>query len=269
MTAKSILNVTSRKKQDNMLSFSNATSAGNNQAVAAGGLFVNGLTTYGMCVFSPTARALITGGNTNLGVDPCDRTSSTCFIRGFKENLRIQTSTPLPWIWRRLVFTSKSNVFNTQVAADTATPKFSPYSDTSVGMGRLWLNLQATGATATIATMNAVIFRGTLNQDWNDVITAKVDTSRITVMSDVTRTIRTGNSNGHFSERKLWYPMNKNIVYDDDESGAAVTTSYYSTTSKAGMGDVYIVDYLVPGVGGAAGDLINLNSTATLYWHEK
>ncbi len=42
MSKRRILNVTSRKKQDNMLSFSTTSNTGANQAVAAGGLFVNG-----------------------------------------------------------------------------------------------------------------------------------------------------------------------------------------------------------------------------------
>lgn len=269
MSVKRLLNVTSRKKQDNMLSFSNATSAGNNQAVAIGGLFVNGTTPYGMCVYSPTARSMYTASQQNTVIDKADRTAQTCFIRGFAENLRIQTSSPLPWIWRRIVFTCKSTIFTTQNASDTATPKFSPFIDTSVGMGRLWLNLQATGATVTIGQMNTVLFKGTINQDWNDVITAKVDNSRVTLMSDRTCTIRTANSNGHFSERKLWYPCNKNLVYDDDEAGAGETTVYYSTQAKPGMGDMFIADYFVPGVGGTTTDIININSTATMYWHEK
>lgn len=252
-----------------MLSFSNATTAGNNQAVAAGSLYVNGTSPYAMCMYSPTCRALVTGGATNLAVDSCDRTASTCYMRGYKENVRIQTSSPLPWLWRRIVFSSKGNTWSQQDPNDTSTPKYSPYSDTSIGMARLWLNLQATGATNTMKNFQTVLFRGTINQDWNDVITAKVDTARISVMSDTTIPIRTGNNSGHFSERKLWYPINKNIVYDDDESGAAETTSYYSTDSKAGLGDVYIADFFVPGVGGTTSDLINVNATATLYWHEK
>ncbi|AWU66517.1 capsid protein [Bark beetle-associated genomovirus 4] len=269
MSRRSILNVTSRKKQDNMLSWSNKNNAGNNQAVATGGLYVNGLAGYSMCVFCPTARSLTTASATNLLVDQADRTSTTCFMRGYKENLRIQTSSPLPWLWRRIVFATKGPTFYVSSAADTPTIKFTPYSDTSVGMARLWFDLQYNSSPATVKAMNTIIFKGNQDQDWNDVITAKVDPSRITVMSDRTCAIKTTNSNGHFSERKLWYPMNKNLVYDDDEAGAAVASSYYSTDAKPGMGDVYVVDYVVPGVGGATSDIINFNATATLYWHEK
>lgn len=269
MSTRAVLNKTSRKKQDNMLSFSNTNGSGISQAVGAGSLFVNGSTGYAMSVFCPTARSLVTGGTTNQVVDPCDRTSTTCFMRGFKENVRVQTSTPLPWLWRRITFTSKGPTFFSAVNDAAPTNTVQPYSDTSIGMSRKWFNLQVNNSPNTVAAYNSVIFKGRVDYDWNDVITAKVDTTRITVKSDVTRRITTGNSSGHFSERKLWYPMNTNLVYDDDESGSSVTTNYVSTDAKAGMGDYFIVDYLVPGVGGGTGDIININSTATLYWHEK
>lgn len=271
MSKKRILNVTSTKKQDNMLSFSTTSASGANQAPAAGGLYVNATASSAMSVFCPTARSLVTAGTTNLAVDVSDRTSMTCFIRGYRENLRIQTSSPLPWLWRRILFTSKGTYpFALQSISDTAQyVKYAPYADTSVGMTRLWFNLSNDNIPNTLANIQSVLFRGVLNQDWNDVITAKVDTSRVTVMSDRCTTIKTGNANGHFSDRKLWYPINKNLVYDDDESGAAVTTSYTSTDAKPGMGDLYIADFLVPGIGGSASDIISLNCTATLYWHEK
>jgi len=270
MSRKGILNVTSRKKQDNMLSFANTNSSGASvSAVAVGGLYVNGTTPYAMTVFCPTARSLTTGGATNLLVDQADRTSTTCYIRGYRENLRIQTSSPLPWLWRRIVFTTKGPTFYLGSTADTPTIKFTPYADTSIGMSRLWFNLQVNNSPATIKQMNTIIFKGQQDQDWNDVITAKVDPSRISVMSDRTVPIKTGNSNGHFSERKLWYPVNKNLVYDDDESGAAVASTYYSTDAKPGMGDMYVVDYISPGVGATGSDVINFNATATMYWHEK
>lgn len=275
MSRKSILNVTSKKKQDNMLSFANTASNGTSATVAAGGLYVAGVTSgatasYGMSVFCPTARSLVTAGATNLAVDSADRTATTCFMRGYKENLRIQTSSPLPWLWRRIVFSTKGSTFSTTSTGDTSPgQKFIPFSDTSIGMARLWFNLSVNNMANTLGAYNGVIFRGSVNQDWNDVITAKVDTTRISVMSDRTVCIKTGNASGHFSDRKLWYGMNKNIVYDDDETGAAETTSYYSTDARPGMGDVYIVDYVVPGVGAAASDIINFQCTSTLYWHEK
>lgn len=269
MTKRRILNTTSRKKLDNMLSFSNTNGAGASQAVATGSLYVSGSTGYAMSVFCPTARSLTTSGTANLLQDPADRTLSTCYMRGYKENLRIQTSSPLPWLWRRICFTTKGPTFQGVYGDGAPTQLYQPYSDTTVGMARKWFNLQVNNTPNTVAYFNAVIFKGNVNFDWNDVITAKVDTSRITVMSDVTRKITSSNNAGHFSERKLWYPMNKNLVYDDDEVGGKAQPAYFSTDARGGMGDYYVVDYVAPGIGGSASDVINLNCTASLYWHER
>ncbi|AJD07466.1 putative capsid protein [Odonata associated gemycircularvirus 2] len=275
MSSKRILNLTSKKKQDNMLSFSNTASDGTPTTVAQGSLYVAGVqsgatSNYGMSIFCPTARSLVTAG------PPISRWMSQTeppphvTLRGYKENLRIQTSSSQPWLWRRIVFNTKGPTFSSTSVGDTATrQKYSPFSDTSIGMARLWFNTSVNAMSATQSLFQTVMFKGAINQDWSDPITAKVDTSRITVMSDRTQTIKTQNSNGHFSERKLWYPMNKNLVYDDDEAGAAEVPAYYSTDAKPGMGDVYIVDFVMPSVGATASDIINFNCTSTLYWHEK
>lgn len=253
-----------------MLSFSNTTTSGASQPVAVGSYYNAASAGYGFSIFCPTARSMVTAGTSNTVTDSADRTSQTCFMRGYKENLRIQTSSPLPWIWRRIVFTSKGPTFNRLLSLEySPAQNFNPYSDTSVGMARLWFNMQVNTSPLTVANMFSIIFKGAVNQDWNDVTTAPVDQSRITVLSDKTQTIKTGNSNGYFQEKKLYYPFNKNIVYDDDEAGATTTTSYYSTDAKAGMGDVYIVDFTVPGIGGTSSDIISINANSTLYWHEK
>lgn len=253
-----------------MLSFSNTDGSGASQLVKAGGLTVNGSTGYAMSLFSPTARSLATAGTTNGITDSADRTSQICYMRGYKENLRIQSNSGLPWLWRRICFTYKGPIFSRLLTTDSAPVQtFSPYVDTSIGMSRQWFNLQVNNSTNSVENWNGIIFKGARGLDWTDVMTAKVDPTRITVKSDITRKCLSGNGNGHFSERKLWYSMNKNLVYDDDEIGAQETTSYFSTDAKAGMGDYYVVDYVVPGLGGSASDVINISCTATLYWHEK
>lgn len=272
MSKKRILNVTSRKKQDTMLSFSNTGGTGNSVTVGQGSLYVNGSTGFAMSVFCPTARSLATAGATNQVTDTNDRTSVTCYMRGYKEDVRVQTNSPAPWLWRRVCFTYKGDDFLEGVPNNNATAfvqNYLPYSDTSIGMARKWFNLQVNNMPETVTAFNAIIFKGRQGFDWNDIITAKVDNTRITVKSDHVRRITTGNNAGHFSERKLWYPMNSNLVYDDDEVGGQMETSYTSVDAKAGMGDYYIVDYIVPGVAATSSDLININCTASLYWHEK
>jgi hypothetical protein len=117
--------------------------------------------------------------------------------------------------------------------------------------------------------MWGLLYKGLAGKDWDDLIVAPVDTSRISVKFDKTWTIQSGNSNGVVRERKLWHPMNKNIVYDDDENGDVEQASYFSVDSKAGMGDYYVVDIIQPGTGATSSDLLQISTNSTLYWHEK
>jgi len=111
--------------------------------------------------------------------------------------------------------------------------------------------------------------KGRKSIDWSDPIIAPLDTSRITVKYDKTITSKSGNDRGTVREFKLWHPMNKNLVYGDDEAGDNMTTVFRSVTSKAGMGDYYVMDVITPGSGAVTSDQLLLQSNSTLYWHEK
>lgn len=277
MTKKRILNVTSRKKQDNMLSTSNTSPAtGGTRPVAIGSFVVPGNTFngYSFSIWCATARDFSTGQDgANLVIDKADRTATTCYMRGLREVIRIQSNSPLPWVWRRICFTTKSPLFQVTLSTDT-TPNvpYIPWYDTStnnIGMTRQWFNFANNNTPKTQAFFNGYIFQGTEGSDWNNILNAKTDSTRIKVWSDTQIPLHTGNQSGYFKSHKRWYPMNKNLVYDDDENGAAELSSYTSTTAKPGMGDYYIIDIVVPGLGAAGTDLISFDSQATLYWHEK
>ena len=141
--------------------------------------------------------------------------------------------------------------------------------DTSNGIERLFLNAAVNNQVPTTAAQFDLLFKGTENQDWNDPIIAPVDTARVDLKFDKTWTLQSGNNNGIVRERKLWHPMNKNIVYNEDEIGETEGTSYYSTSSKRGMGDYYVIDIIRAGEGGGATDLLRLDANSTYYWHEK
>lgn len=270
MSKRNILNTTSTKKRNGMLSWSNTTPTGASQAVAINTAFVNATQT-GWFVFQPTAMNLSPkAGGANIAINVAERTASSCYMRGFAEHLRVQTSSGLPWFHRRICFTLRGNQpFNTFLTGDTPTQSVMQYTDTSNGMERLWMNLSVNNAPLTIADQQRVLFKGTYNQDWNDIILAPVDTSRVDLKFDKTFVYRSGNAQGVLRERKLWHPMNKTLVYDDDEAGEGMTDSYFSTNSKRGMGDYYIVDIFNGGVGGTASDVLNVFSNSTLYWHER
>jgi hypothetical protein len=274
MSRKSILNVTSRKKRNTMLTLANtSTTNGASVTIGPGPLLVNGRDSA-LVLFMPTAMDLTDGtGVPGTISEEATRTSTNCFMRGFKEKIRIQTSTGLPWFWRRIVFASKRpSLLNAFQNADTPVQTNSgnpTYVDTSNGMQRLYFNQSVNIADNTIAAWNGLIFRGQRDRDWTDILTARTDGARIDVRSDVTATIKSGNQAGTVREFNRYYPLNKSIVYDDDESGDREVSVYTSVQDKRGLGDVYIYDIFVPGTGGTVLDLLQLQSTSTLYWHEK
>jgi len=265
-TQKRILNVTSTKKRNTMLSWSNTAPSGASQSVQIGSAFVNAPNS-GIFVFCPTAQSF---NSDSLGRNQASRSATTCYMVGFSEHLRIQTSSGLPWFHRRICFTVRGPTFFTNASpSDTPTQSTNPYVSTSNGYERLWLNGFVNSQSATINGQYALLFRGQQGQDWADPITAFVDTTRVNVKFDKTFKILSGNGNGVVKERKLYHSMNHNLVYDDDEAGSGESTNVYSVDSRQGMGDYFIVDIITSGIGGTSSDLLSITSTSTLYWHEK
>ncbi|QJI53415.1 MAG: capsid protein [Gemycircularvirus ansal1] len=263
MSRKRLLNITSRKKQDTMLVSTN-TVAG---TPVGGTTFTN-------------QPALLQGGNTyvfpwlctardnTVGTDPgsvfqsSDRTASTCFMRGLKERIQIQTNSGVPWQWRRICFTIKGDYF-TQFNESG----YKLYNETSIGWSRVVSNA---GVASNIAlALRRVVFRGQEGNDWNNLFNAKVDNTRVSLKYDKTTSIRSGNASGMMREFNRWHPMNKNLVYDDDEDGSKEAESLFSTQGKAGMGDYYVLDIISAGTGATTSDQMTFNPSSTLYWHER
>lgn len=194
-------------------------------------------------------------------IDAC-RSATTCYMRGLSEKIEIQTNSGVPWQWRRICFTVKG--LSSQLG-------FSGIYENSNGFGRYLYNVAAGGSTdaPTLTGLYSILFKGVANIDFNDVRNAAVDTTRVTVKSDTTTIISSGNANGQLKLYNRWYPMNKNLVYDDDEYGDSKAARAYSVTSKAGMGDYWIADFISTGYGATTSDLLSFNPSSTLYWHEK
>lgn len=265
MSKKRLLNTTSRKKRNGMLSWSNSTPAAASRTVAQGAAYVN--STGAFFVFSPTMQTLDAQSTVQ---NPASRTATTCYMRGLSEHIRIQTSSGVPWFHRRICFTQKGpNPFTASSTTDTPTQTYNPYLDTSSGIERLWFNIGINNMSNSQQNMWGLLFKGQVGKDWDDLITAPVDNSRLSIKFDKTWTLQSGNTNGVVRERKLWHPMNKNLVYDDDENGDIEQSSYYSVDSKAGMGDYYVIDFIQPGTGATQTDLLQISANSTLYWHEK
>lgn len=219
--------------------------------------------TGALFLWCATARDLTASTSGNLGtvaLAAC-RTSTTCYMRGLSENIEVQTSTGIPWQWRRICFTIKGGL------GLTAPPEI----ETSYGEQRVLYNMNSGSSTDNTDRSNlyGLIFNGVYGIDWTEPLVAKTDQNRITVKYDRTTMISSGNASGKLVKKKMWMPMNSNLVYDDDESGENVASKKYSTQGKAGMGDYYVLDLIVAGIGATGSDALAFSPCSTLYWHEK
>lgn len=189
------------------------------------------------------------------------RNADTCFMRGLKERIRIQSNSGLTWKWRRVTFTSKGPAFYTDAPSGTL------FYDTWPNVG----NVRVLSQTDSLwrSRMDQILFKGSFGRDYRSYMDAVIDRDVITVKSDVTRTIASGNAQGVWKTYDIWHPMNSNLVYSDDEAGDGMTTSGFSTSSKMGMGDYYVIDFFQPSLTGAAADRLLVDMTSTIYWHEK
>lgn len=270
MSKKRILNLTSRKKRDTMLNYTNISTTAQQgsqtyavrPAIIVGGQDQNTTTAFPI-VWCATGRDLTEDSSNTRGTvaDQSTRTATTCYMRGLSEKIEIQVTDGLPWQWRRLCFTYKGF----QNAAPNIAG-FSLVSETTSGYVR---QLSMLPSATYINTVETIMFRGSKGVDWTDPMTAPTDGTRITVKYDVTKTVASGNEQGCIRKFNLWHPMNKNLVYADDEDGGDLNQQFYSTQSKAGMGDYIIVDYFQARKGSTSAQQLSFGTTATLYWHEK
>ncbi len=252
-----------------MVSITNSTAANQSGSTTytTAPAFINGNNTIAAFLWCATARDHDTGGtpgNTNPPGNIFDlpaRTATTCYMVGLKERLEIQTVDGLPWQWRRICFTVKS-----QFLPQNLSGGFVTYLENTSGYKRVWNQVPAG---TQLDTLQSLIFRGRQGVDWIDPITAPLDSQRVTPKYDKTYQLRTGNADGQIRRATRWHPMRKNLVYDDDESGGTATGYPFSTTGKAGMGDYYVLDYFRPRASADATQQLSIISSSTLYWHER
>jgi len=263
-----------------MLTWSNSTPAGAVSSIGQSQLYVAGSTSgiAAYVMFRPTAMDLSTGvaaGTNNTYIQDSVRTSRTCYMKGFSEKIRIETNTGNPWFHRRICFTSKDPAFYTQNPSDTTGTQNTQVANGALevnpnGWQRLAANMLLQSLNQTYLVQKGLIFKGAEGVDWDDMITAPLDTTRIDVKFDKTFIYKSGNERGILREHKLYHPMNHNIVYDDDETGKDVTTEItYSVMDKRGMGNYHILDIFSQGASGSTSDRLAMRCNSTLYWHEK
>jgi len=256
MSRRRILNITSKKKSDNRLTFSNVDTPGSAPTLKAA-LMVGG-STY-MIPYIATAMDRNVG-TTTPGI-PGYREDTTIFARGYRERLSLIASTPAQWSLRRICFKLKGTaIVNSTTSTSPLWLETSPF-----GFVRSATNAIGTALGGAILTE---IFKGEINIDWNNYFTAPIDTNRVSIAYDKQFHFRSSNDTPHAHHFKLWHPMNKNLMYRDDENGDGTTTSVLSTSGNAGMGDYYIVDFWSCS-SPTTDNTLAVNYEGTFFWHEK
>jgi hypothetical protein len=264
MTRKRVLNITTKKKHDTMLSWGNLAtdSSDGSTTFHIGQQLLKGGRTY-IIPWIATARDLTNypSGNLSSAAQTAARTASLCYMRGLKERVQVQTSSGQAWQWRRICFRLKGpNIYTNQLDSSRL------WTETSSG----WMRTVNDWGNSTLAqNINIPLFQGTQGVDWSSYFTAKTSSDLVTVVYDKTRIISSGNANGVMRNYHHWFPMNANLQYAEDENGSGELEAAISTGGSKGMGDFYIVDYIAGGTGSTTSDILSFEPQATLYWHEK
>lgn len=225
-------------------------------------------------LWNSTQRARDTGtADIPARVDePATRTATSCFMRGLKEKIMIQTSGSGAWIWRRVTFTFKSDFFyrNHDGVSDNIVARYN-LETVPEGMRRAlpFFNGSLPSDATRLTQLLAFVFKGAQTVDWSNPMTAKTHSERVTIKTDRTHIIRSGNDSGVLKIYNKWYPMNKNLTYDEDEFGGTQIQGDLSALVNSSMGDYYVLDIIAPSLGTGSEEEINFNPEATLYWHER
>lgn len=229
------------------------------------GIIANNAVTYNL--FCPTYRTINAQISGNPSDGPQFRNQQRTFARGYKETTTVRIKSSVPFRWRRLVFSLKGLDRILQAALPSVWNSNYVQLLTSQGYARQTAILDP----AIISQVNAVIFRGAESRDWFSTFNAKVDTTRIKIHSDKTRTFNPGNQSGMVRTIKNWYPLNKTLLYGDDEFGLDETTSGFASPGPQGMGDMFVYDIYQSAFGltDPTNDIMSINHEGTYYWHER
>lgn len=284
---KAVLNTTSTKKRDVMLAVSNTTPLGQpqlgNEGFRTGPIYVRGGPTDGLSnvngavfVWSPTQRPI----NDNT-VSENTRSTRDVYHKGFRERMRVESSSATPWIWRRIVVETKEDDFRYDAANEdfpNRPPRgYLPWYQGPGGISRLWYNQygnrELPSDTRIDEVINAVtdrLFEGQQGTDWTDTLDAKPDRDRYTVRYDRKFTLSSHNDEGFVRKLNFYHPFESTMYYDHDEAGGGTgNQSVVCTQSKKGMGNIYIIDIIEGGFSSDDTDILRISSEAVTYWHER
>lgn len=261
-----IVDAASTKKRDNMMGYTNVT------LTNPGG--IGGTYTTNSAVI-PADNDARTGFKWSIylplaiGFDPANhlntRSKPTVYYRGWKEVIKYETTSGLPWLHRRILFWLKDRALAANLGALLYAPQY-----TSNGYSRSFTVVPSTVPTNE-GSVRSLLFKGNYTSDWIDPMLAAVDTNAVKLYSDTTYRISSGNDSGVTKIRKCWYPINRNFYYGYDESGSNPEAhDIYHVSGPKGPGDLLVVDFFRAHQGATStDDLLSVRMETTLYWHEK
>lgn len=259
MSSRRVLNITSRKKVDNMMPV----------VIAEDNVETVGPYTSQspmLSLFVPNARRTRTSIT-----NPAVRNVSDIFAVGYKERVRVDVMGGATFMWRRVVFMLKGS--DLRVAMNSSNSGNIPnqlYDQTTEGGCRRVIG-PLLGQTNALTELQTYVFRGQEDVDWADQFTAPLDTRRITVKSDKLRVIRPGNDTGASRVYKCWYPIRRTISYEDDMESDTVGDRAFSTTGLRGIGDMYVMDIMsiTNNTSDAPETSYKFGPEGSFYWHER
>jgi len=196
------------------------------------------------------------------------RTSTRPYIKGLHEQYYLSVNDATVWEHRRIVFAMKYTFVSSvlpNIGAQSAAA--------DINSKRQFRDMSGTSAGNYVTLRDQCydyIFAGVDTTDWRNPMIAKVDRTRIDVISDRKHRISSDNAVGRNKYKKFWDPINKTIQYDDEENGLSVSPSAVSVQDKRGMGNLFVFDifYATNPVDAATSNMA-VSSQQTLYWHEK
>lgn len=194
------------------------------------------------------------------------RNGMTPFMVGLREDIEIQVNNGTPWQWRRICFRSRRN-FATVLGTSNPDPFYTPTS--AGGARRTVTTLTGNRNAGQQYALYELLFQGANASDWVDPMTAKVDTSRLTIVYDQVKKLASGNESGMIRSYRRWHRMNKTLVYNGDEAATSLLSGDFSTQDPPGMGDYYVVDLFRARYGATSSSVLTFSPNATLYFHEK
>lgn len=246
MSRRHILNISSRKKQDTMLS---------TDPVGIPGGYSGGSATFLFCPSFRERAEDVTGETEDANGA---RTAESTYVRGIKEKIFVTINGGSPLRWRRIIYSTK----------DRASGVTSGSYQAQIAGGIRVRPMQVQNP-ASVTALGLQIMTGNQGQDYLTLLSGKTDPHKVLVHHDSTRILNPENATGYAREHDFWTPINKTLIYDDNEFGEDETSSPWSTLGRLGLGNIFILDIFDIALTTTPATTFQFIPATTYYWHEK